>query len=139
MVHEGCRDRERFIYLLIYSNKLAYFQQVWFIEAVLPKVMDRSSRPEIFYKKSVLRNFTKFTGKHLYQRLFFNKVAGLRPANLLKKSHWHRCLPFNFAKFLRTPFFKEHLQWLVLHRQVYFNLKKTLAKTLTNTYEWIHF
>ena len=27
--------------------------------------MDRSSRPEVFYKKGVLRNFTKFTGKHL--------------------------------------------------------------------------
>ena len=27
-------------------------------------------------KKGVLRNFTKFTGKHLCQSLFFNKVAG---------------------------------------------------------------
>ena len=37
----------------------------------------RSSRPEVFCKKGVLRNFTKFTGKHLCQSLFFNKVAGL--------------------------------------------------------------
>ena len=36
-------------------------------------------------KKGVLRNFTKFTGKHLCQSLFFNKVADLRPATLLKK------------------------------------------------------
>ena len=28
--------------------------------------------------KDVIRNFTKFTGKHLCQSLFFNKVAGLR-------------------------------------------------------------
>ena len=34
--------------------------------------------PEVFYKKSVLRNFTKFTGKHQSRSLFFNKVAGLR-------------------------------------------------------------
>ena len=27
----------------------------------------------------VLRNFAKFTGKHLCQSTFFNKVAGLRP------------------------------------------------------------
>ena len=39
-----------------------------------------SSRPELFCKKGVLRNFTKSTGKHLCQSLFFNKVAGLRPA-----------------------------------------------------------
>ena len=35
-----------------------------------------SSRPEVFCKKGVLRNFAKFTGKHLCQGLFFNKVAG---------------------------------------------------------------
>ena len=64
----------------------------------------RSSRPEVFYKKGVLRNFAKFVGKHLCQSLFFNKVAGLRPATLLKKKLWHRCLPVNFEKFLRTPF-----------------------------------
>ena len=33
--------------------------------------------PEVFCEKGVLRNFTKFTGKHLCQSLFFNKVAGL--------------------------------------------------------------
>ena len=63
-----------------------------------------SSRPEVFCKKCVLRNFAKFTGKHLCQSLFFNKVAGLRSATLLKKRLWHRCFPVNFAKFLRTPF-----------------------------------
>ena len=41
--------------------------------------MDRSSRPEVFCKKSVLRNLAKFTGKHLCQSLFLNKVAGRRP------------------------------------------------------------
>ena len=37
----------------------------------------RSSRPEVFCKKGVLRNFAKFSGKHLRQSLFFDKVAGL--------------------------------------------------------------
>ena len=55
-------------------------------------------------KKDVLTNFTKFTGKHLCQSLFFNKVAGLRPAFLLKKRLWLRCFPMNSVKFLRTPF-----------------------------------
>ena len=40
-------------------------------------VVSRSRRPEVFCKKAVLRNFAKFTGKHLCQCLFFNKVAGL--------------------------------------------------------------
>ena len=76
---------------------------------------NRSSRPENFYKKGVLRNFTKLTGEHLCQGLFFNKVAGLRPATRLEKRLWHRCFPVNFVKFLRTPFLKEHLWWLLLY------------------------
>ena len=31
--------------------------------------------PEVFLKKGVLRNFAKFTGKHLCESAFFNKVA----------------------------------------------------------------
>ena len=47
---------------------------------------------------------------------FFNKVAGLKPATLLKKRLWHRCFPMNAVKFLRTPFHIEHLWWLLLKR-----------------------
>ena len=59
--------------------------------------------------KKGVRNFRKFTGKHLCQILFFNKVAGLSPAILLKTSLWHRCFPVNFTKFLKTVF-TENLQ-----------------------------
>ena len=44
----------------------------------------RSNPLEVFFKKGILRNFTKLTGKRLCQSLIFNKVAGLRPANLVK-------------------------------------------------------
>ena len=54
---------------------------------------DKSSRPEVFCKKGVLRNFTKFTGKHLRQSLFFNKVAGL---GLCRHSRG------NFSKLIKT-------------------------------------
>ena len=83
--------------------------------------ISRSSRPEVFCKKSVLRNFGKFTGKHLPQGLVFNKVEGLRPAALLQKRLWHRYFPVNFAEFLRTLFLTEHLWWLLLDKtSVYF-------------------
>ena len=42
------------------------------------KKLTRSNRPEVFCKKDVLKNFEKFTEKHLCQNLFFNKVACLR-------------------------------------------------------------
>ena len=42
------------------------------------------------------------TGKHLCQN--FKKVAGRRPAFLLKKKLWHGCFSVNFPKLQRTPF-----------------------------------
>ena len=57
-------------------------------------------------KKGILGNFEKFTGNHLCQRHFFNKVAGLRR------------FPVNFVKFLRTTVFTEHLRWLLLRRVI---------------------
>ena len=79
----------------------------------------RSSSPEVFCKRGVLRNFAKFIGKHLHQSLFFN--IGLRPATILKKRLWHRCFPVNFAKFLRTPFLTEYRWWLLLKLMLLIN------------------
>ena len=70
----------------------------------------RSSHQRCSVKEGVLRNFAKFTGKHLRQSLFSNKVVGLRPATLLKKdsgtgvSLW---ILRNLQEhlFYRTPFF----------------------------------
>ena len=98
--------------------------------------MDRSSCPEVFCKRGVIKNFAKFTGKYLCQSLFFSKVAGLRPATLLKKRLWHRCFPVNFAKFLRTPFLTEHLRWLLLDgvRGVVLGCPFLILNTFPNQY-----
>ena len=47
-------------------------------------------------------------------RFFFNKVAGPQNCNFIKKRLQHRFFPVKFAKFLRTPCFIEHIQWLLL-------------------------
>ena len=60
--------------------------------------------PQVFCKKGILKNFAKFTEKHQCQRLFFNKVAGLKPTILFKENFWCRCFLVNFVKFQRTPF-----------------------------------
>ena len=72
--------------------------------AVLVDLTCRSSRLEVLCKTGVFRNFVKFTGKHLCQRLFFNKVAGLRALTLLKKRLWHKCFPVNFVNLPRKSF-----------------------------------
>ena len=77
----------------------------------------RRSHQRCSVKICVLRNFT---GKHLCQSLFLNKVSGLRLATLFIKKLWHKCFPVNFVKFLRTPFYIERLWWLLFpHLSLY--------------------
>ena len=95
----------------------------YIVQLFCQSIQLRSSHPKVFCKRGILRNFTKFFGKHLCQGLFFNKVAGPGTVTLLKKRLWHRCFPVNYAKFLRTlflqntsggcfcKFFKEYARW----------------------------
>ena len=65
--------------------------------------------PEVFCKKGVLKNFTKFTGKHLCQSLFFNKVAEYRcfPVKIFQNTFFYRTPPgdcFCIMHFRRCTF-----------------------------------
>ena len=60
-----CNGTNLFIPVLIEDNNL--------ILVLLLVLHLRSRRPEVFCRKGVLRNFTKLTGKHLYQSIFFKK------------------------------------------------------------------
>ena len=85
------------------------------------------SRQEVFCKKSVLRNSRKFIGKQLRESLLFNKVAGLGPATLLKKS---------FVKFRRTSFYIERLWWLLLSYWK-FNTEVAISEFFENLFHLI--
>ena len=68
----------------------------------------RSSHWRCSMGKNVLRNFAKFTGKHLCQSRFFNKVAGLRPATLLKKEALAQVFSWEVCKISKNTFYTEH-------------------------------
>ena len=56
--------------------------------------------------EGVLSNFAKFTGKHLCQSLFYNNVAGLRPA---KKDTLTQVFSCEFCNISKYTFFTKHL------------------------------
>ena len=64
----------------------------------------RSSVLEVFCEKGVLRNFAKFTGKHLCQSLFFNKVAG-GACNIIKKETLVQVFSCEFCEISKNTFF----------------------------------
>ena len=41
---------------------------------------------------------------------FFNKVAGLKACNFIKKKLQHKCFPVNIAKYLRAPTIVEKIK-----------------------------
>ena len=92
---------------MLYRSNLQTF--CWNISDIFSSHLDKFNKKSW---KSCSEKFRKIHRKHLCQILFFNKIAGLRPATLLRKSLWHGCFLVNFVKFLRTPFFLENLWWL---------------------------
>ena len=90
---------------VIFCKFCEIFKNIFFIDHLrccFWKANSRSSRPEMFCKKRVLRNFAKFTGKHfLGESLFYS----LRPENLLRWSLWHRWFPVNFVNSFKNTLF----------------------------------
>ena len=61
-------------------------------------------------KKAHLEISQNLQKKHLCQSLFFNKVAGLRPATLLK-NRLVQVFSYEFREISKNNFFAEHL-WM---------------------------
>ena len=57
-------------------------------------------------RKGVLRNFAKFTGEHLFQSLFFNKVAG----KFIKNEALGQVFSCEFCEISENNFFTELLR-----------------------------
>ena len=97
----------------------------------LNAIKHRSTRPEVFCKKGVLKNFTqKFTGKYLCQSLFFNSYRP-QTCNLIEKKTLAQVFSCEFCEISKNTFFIEHLWWLLLKATatLFFNWKNYLRIT----------
>ena len=92
-------------------KNVRYYLHSRFHMFVFSYVLFQNIRSQMFFKLGVFKNCAIFTGKHL---CLLNKVADLKATNFIKKRLQHKVFSVNIAKFLRIPFFIEHLVWLVL-------------------------
>ena len=71
----------------------------------------RSSHWRCSVGKGVLRNFAKFTWKHLCQSLYFDKVAGLRPetCNFIQIETLAQMFSYEFWEISKNNSFIEHV------------------------------
>ena len=97
----------------------------------------RGSHQGCSIMKGVLRNFAKFTGKHLFHSLFFNKVAGLRPPDDLLLFFWI-WLFFSWAVSFHGLFWNRGWNHLKFHflQSHYYRLSKHCLQVPTLTFLW---
>ena len=79
--------------------------------------------PEVFYKKGVLKNLAKFTGKKLCQSLFLIKLQD----NFIKKETLAQGFSCEFYEIFKNTFFTEHLQTTASKVELQFTTKKLLS------------
>ena len=73
----------------------------------------KSSRLQMFFKIGVLKRSANFTEKHLCW-IYFQKNLQVQGLLFIIKRLQHRRFPVRFTQFLETPFFIEHIRWLIL-------------------------
>ena len=68
--------------------------------------------PEVFFKKDVLNNFAKFTGKYFFRSFPFNKDVGLRPAacKFMEIDTPKLVLSYKFCEIFKNTVVAGHLQ-----------------------------
>ena len=89
----------KYLNFLLLLTALSFHVFNWFLPFILSLITLQKQPPEAFCEKSVLWNFAKFTGKHLCQSLFFNKVKTLVQVFSCK-----------FCEISKNNYFTEHLR-----------------------------
>ena len=70
----------------------------------------RSSPPEVFLGKAVLKTYSKFTGAHPRRSMISITLL----CNFIKITLRLGCSPVNSLRIVRTPFYKNTYGWLLL-------------------------
>ena len=73
-----------------------------FMKFILAEKKNRSSRPEVFIGKDVLKICSKCTGEHLCR----SAISVMLLCNFTEIELWHGCSPVNLNHIFRTPFLK---------------------------------
>ena len=91
------------VYWCFIKNSVIYLKTYFYLN-----VQQLSSLSQILFKMSFYKNLGKFTGKHMCQSLFFNKVAGAS-CNFIKKEILVQVFASEFCKIFKNIFLTEHL------------------------------
>ena len=81
------------------------------MKVIIVKRIHRSSHPEVFLVKVVLKICSKFTGEHPCRSVISIKLQ----SNFIEIALRHGCSPLNLLHIFRTPFARSTSRWLLLN------------------------
>ena len=87
------------------------FQSTPFIQDSWQSYIYRSSRPEVFLEKGILKICSKFTGGHPCRSVISIKLQN----SFIEIPLRHGCSPVNLLHIFRTPFLRNTSGWLLLY------------------------
>ena len=90
----------------------------------------RSSAPEVFLGKGVLKICRKFTGEHPGRSAISIKLL----YNFIEITHWHGCSPVNLMYILRTSFLKNTPRRLLLDLEDFLHSKIIISACFSKAY-----
>ena len=77
----------------------------------------RSSRPEVFLRKGVLKICSRFAGEHICRSAILIKLQ----SNFIETTLRKGCCPVNLLHIFKTPFLKNTSEWLLLYLETVLN------------------
>ena len=102
---------------LVISTLLNFKRSNHHFYCIFPALCFSKSRHRRCSVKNVFLKISQYSKKNTCVGVFFNKVAGLKTCNFIKKRLQHSCFPVIIAKFLRTSISKNNSERLLLFMQ----------------------
>ena len=95
----------------------------------------RSTRPEVFLGKGILKICSKLAGEHPCRSGISTKLL----CNIIEITHWHGCSPVNLLHIFKAPFPKNTSRRLLLtavHTKPFSSHKGSRSHVLQNRHSW---
>ena len=94
--------------------------------------ISRSSRPDVFLRKVVLKIWSKFTGEHSCRNVISIKLQ----SNFIEITLRHECSPVNLLHIFRTPFPSNFNEITLRHRCSLVNLLHIFGAPFPRNTSW---
>ena len=106
--------------VLLRLLKQRAMEPFYLVYVITQSLRNRSSRPEMFLGKGILKIYSKFTGEHTCRSVISINLL----CNFIEIAFRHGCSPVNLRHVFRAPFSENSSGWLLLKEEFLGKVKR---------------